>query len=104
MKKLISLLLVLCFVMALAACSEAPEKQETPTTEPSEATTEPATEATTEPETEPATEATTEPAAPTVMSYEEYMAAEVDALVCIEAYVQATQAWWDNKITVYGRR
>ena len=96
-------MLVLCFVMALSACSEAPEKQETPTTEPSEATTEPATEATTEPETEPATEATTEPAAPTVMSYEEYMAAEVDALVCIEAYVQATQSWWDNKITVYAQ-
>ena len=36
-----------------------------------------------------------------VMTYEEYAAAEMDAEVVIEAYVQATQSWWDNKITVY---
>ena len=36
-----------------------------------------------------------------VMTYEEYAAAEIDAEVVIEAYVQATQSWWDNKITVY---
>ena len=36
-----------------------------------------------------------------VMSYSEYMAAEMDEEVVIEAYVQATQSWWDNKITVY---
>ncbi len=36
-----------------------------------------------------------------VMTYAEYMAAEVDDEVVIEAYVQAHQAWWDNKITVY---
>ncbi|MBQ7293923.1 MAG: hypothetical protein IJW79_09315 [Clostridia bacterium] len=36
-----------------------------------------------------------------VMTYAEYIAAEVDAPVVIEAYVQATQSWWDNKITVY---
>ena len=36
-----------------------------------------------------------------VMTYDEYMAAELQAKVKIEAYVQATQSWWDNKITVY---
>ena len=36
-----------------------------------------------------------------VMTYEDYMAAEMDAPVYIEAYVQAHQSWWDNKITVY---
>jgi len=36
-----------------------------------------------------------------VMTYAEYDAAEMDAEVVIEAYVQATQSWWDNKITVY---
>ncbi len=36
-----------------------------------------------------------------VMTYAEYVAAEMDANVVIEAYVQATQSWWDNKITVY---
>ena len=36
-----------------------------------------------------------------VMSYAEYDVAELDTPVVIEAYVQATQSWWDNKITVY---
>ena len=36
-----------------------------------------------------------------VMTYAEYMAAEVDDEVVIEAYVQAHQDWWNNKITVY---
>ena len=35
------------------------------------------------------------------MSYDEYIAAEVDDPVVIEAYVQAKQSWWDNKATVY---
>ena len=36
-----------------------------------------------------------------VMTYEEYVAAEVDSPVVVEAYVQAKQSWWDNKATVY---
>ncbi len=36
-----------------------------------------------------------------VMTYAEYEAAAMDAEVVIEAYVQATQSWWDNKITAY---
>ena len=36
-----------------------------------------------------------------VMTYAEYMAAELDDEVVIEAYVQAHQSWWNNKITVY---
>ena len=38
-----------------------------------------------------------------VMTYEEYMAAALDSEVVIEAYVQATQGWWDNTITVYAQ-
>lgn len=38
-----------------------------------------------------------------VMTYAEYAAAELDSEVVIEAYVQATQDWWDNKITVYAQ-
>ena len=38
-----------------------------------------------------------------VMTYAEYAAAEMDAQVVIEAYVQAHQSWWDNKITVYAQ-
>ena len=36
-----------------------------------------------------------------VMSHEDYMAAAMDSEVKVETYVQATQSWWDNKITVY---
>ena len=35
------------------------------------------------------------------MTYAEYEKAELDAKVVIEAYVQATQSWWSDKITVY---
>ena len=36
-----------------------------------------------------------------VMNYAEYIAAELNSDVVIEAYVQAHQSWWDNKVTVY---
>ncbi len=39
----------------------------------------------------------------TVLSYEEYMAAQIDTQVTIETYVQAKQSWWDNKATVYAQ-
>ena len=96
MKKLIAMLLALVMVCGLVACGEkAPEAA--PETQP--ATEAPATEAPTETE----VEEETEEAAPevAVMTYEEYLAAELDSEVVIETYVQAHQSWWDNKITVY---
>ena len=36
-----------------------------------------------------------------VMTYAEYDAAELDTEVTLECYVQDTQSWWENKITVY---
>ncbi len=36
-----------------------------------------------------------------VMTYDEYVAAELQTEVVVETYVQAHQSWWDNKITVY---
>ena len=38
-----------------------------------------------------------------VMSHDEYVAAEIDAPVVIETYVQAKQSWWEDKATVYGQ-
>lgn len=38
-----------------------------------------------------------------VLTYAEYMAAEVNAEVTVEAYVQACRSWWDNKITIYAQ-
>ena len=92
MKKIIAMLLALVMVLAFAGCAQT----EAPATE-APATEAPATEA---PATEaPATEAPAEENA--VMTYEEFMAAELEDVVCIETYVQGHQSWWDNKITVY---
>lgn len=38
-----------------------------------------------------------------VMTYAEYMAADVDTQVVIEAYVQAKQSWWEDQATVYAQ-
>ena len=35
------------------------------------------------------------------MNHDEYMAADMGSEVVVETYVQATQSWWDNKVTVY---
>ena len=96
MKKYLALLLALTLVLALAGCNENPATQPTqPTTQPTQPTT-------------PPTQPTTPPTQPDekgdgVMSYDAYMAAPMDAEVTIEAYVQAHQSWWDNKITVYAQ-
>lgn len=36
-----------------------------------------------------------------VMTYDEYMAAELESEVVIETYVQAKQSWWEDKATLY---
>lgn len=36
-----------------------------------------------------------------VMTYAEYIAAELDSAVVVETYVQAKQSWWEDKATVY---
>ena len=84
MKKLIAMLLAMVMVLALAACTAEPAPtSQTPEPAPTEST--------------PADETTN------VMSYAEYDAAELDSAVVVECYVQATQSWWDNKITVYAQ-
>lgn len=92
MKKIIAMLLVLVMALALVACNAA----QTPGT-------------TTAPATSDTTEDTTGGEDVTVMTYEEYMAAEMDAEVTVEFYVQGAQGWWfdkdanHGKITVYGQ-
>ena len=85
MKKLLALLLALVMVMALAACGGTGAT--TPSNDGTEGTTE-------------ATDATEEV---TVMTYEEYMAAEEKAQVVIETYVQACRGWWNDTICVYAQ-
>ncbi len=85
MKKLVSIMLVvLALVAVLASCETTP------------ATTTPATTA-------PATTTVEDPKSEGVMTYDEYVKAELKTEVVIEAYVQAHQSWWDNKITVYAQ-
>ena len=53
--------------------------------------------------TDKTTETETDPAAKSegVMTYQEYMDAELESEVDIEAYVQAKQSWWEDKATIY---
>lgn len=73
MKKLFSLLLALCLILALAACNPA------------------------NPADDPAAKSEG------VMTYEEYLAAPLDSKVTVECYVQGHQSWWSDKITVYAQ-
>ena len=89
MKKVFAMILALTLALAIAGCTTTGSNNGT-TTAP--ATTVPATTA----------PVTTAPSAD-VMTHDEYVAAAVDSTVVIETYVQATQSWWDNKITVYAQ-
>lgn len=93
----------MALVLSLAACGNsnadvAAESTAAATTEAATevATTEAATEASTE-----AAEAVADEKSEGVMTYEEYMAADLDSEVVIEAYVQAKQSWWEDKATLY---
>lgn len=91
MKKLFTLLLAMIMVLGLIACGA---KEEAPAEVPAEteapAAEEVAEEETSAPETDVA-----------VMTHADYAAAELDAEVVVETYVQGNQAWWENKVTVY---
>ena len=100
MKKILALLLALVMVFALAACGQQAAPAEKPAEEPAAPAEEPAAETPVEeaPAEGPA-EAPAEEAPVEVMSYADFMAAEVDDPVVIEAYVQAKQAYasdWSN--------
>ena len=114
MKKFVAVLLVLCLVVMATACAaETTQPTATPTqeavetpapTEEAEETPAPTEEA--GEETPAPTEEAEETAAPAegdVMSYEEYVAAELETEVTIEAYVQAKQSWWEDQATVYAQ-
>ena len=90
MKKILSVLLVLMLVVALAACKDdiaetKENNEETVNTENNNETPDDNTENTSK----------------AVMTFEEYSAAEIDAEVVVETYVQANQSWWEDKITLY---
>ena len=95
MKKLIAMLLALSLVLAFAGCAS--EKA-------AETTAAPETTAEVTEETVPDTSETGPAEAEgSVMTHAEFMAADLDSAVCVETYVQDTQSWWNNQITVYAQ-
>ncbi len=117
-KGLLTLMFGALAISALASCGQT-EPTSIPSTTTGTVTTTPSTSApTSTPSTTTGTVTTTpSTSAPTstpstttgtattpevkVLSYTEYMAAEMNTEVTIEAYVQAKQSWWSNKATLY---
>ncbi len=102
MKKIFALLMVMAMLLALAACGnttsgDAAANPDTPASAELAENAEPAESA------EPADASdVSEPVVP-VMSHAEYVAAALDTAVTVDTYVQATQSWWDDKITIYAQ-
>ncbi len=94
MKKLIALLLALTMLVAFAGCNtEKPVETQPVETKPVETQPKETQPVETEPvETEPAVQ---------VMTYAEYIAAENDSEVVVEAYVAAIESWWNGSLQVY---
>ncbi|MBQ2876008.1 MAG: hypothetical protein IJE25_03275 [Clostridia bacterium] len=74
MKKLVAMLLALTLVFAFVSCGE--NEENAPKVDPNKKS-------------------------EGVMTYAEYMAADVGSEVVIEAFVQAKQGWWDDKAVFY---
>ncbi len=85
MKRIIALIMALAMLAAMAACAPA-DNTSTPGGSSSSSS------------------STGEQEQPVkVLTYEEYMAAAVDTIVTVETYVQATQSWWNDQISIYGQ-
>ena len=88
MKKFLVLMLALALVLTFTACNTPSEDgKETPSETPEATPAAPVDDPTVKSE--------------GVMTYAEYIAAELEAAVVIEAYVQAKQSWWNDQCTVY---
>ena len=111
-KKVVSVLLVSAMALSLAACGkvEADPAAATEAVEEAAETVSEEVSGAAEEVTEEVTEAVEEVAEEVadavgstgdVMSYADYMAADVDTEVTVETYVQAKQGWWEDKATLY---
>ena len=109
-KKLLAVLIAATMSFALVACNNGNQEstqessvEVSQSAETTESSSEESTEvqSTEESSVEESTEEAGNQDVQAVMTYAEYVAAEVDEPVVIEAYVQANQSWWDGKLTVY---
>ncbi len=117
MKKFVAMLLALSMVFALAGCGSSSDEgsssdgaaasstADASAAEESEVDSQAESEAGSESQAEAEGSASEAAAESTksegVMTYAEYIAADVDTEVVIETYVQAKQSWWDDQATVY---
>jgi len=107
MKRFGTLLLATAMVLSLVACGSEEKKVEDAASSVEAVVDDaaPDADAVVEDVAAPADEVVADDAAEedyiVAMSYDEYVAAELDSEVILDVYVQATQSWWDNKITVY---
>ena len=95
MKKLLSMLLALCVVCSLAACASTGDGSQSDASQSSSASGS-GSQA-------DGSQADGSQTDAQVMSYAEYMAADLESQVTIQAYVQAKQSWWEDQATVYAQ-
>ena len=106
MRKLISVILTLCLAASLAACAGNSTESGSTAVASGQSSESSVSETSSESSVSSAvseTSSTGETATGDVLTYDEYMAAELDTEVTIEAYVQAKQSWWEDKATVYAQ-
>jgi len=96
MKKKTVFMMAAVMTLALGSMNVYAEEAATEEAAAEETTEEAAEEETAE---EPATDEAE--AASGVMTYADYVAAELDSEVVVETYVQAKQSWWEDKATLY---
>lgn len=106
MKKLTMLLLTLTLVFSCVGCGSKEESANDAANVEAETGAETGTDAEDADVAEPeAADETQEDAAEVksegVMTYDEYVAADLDSEVVVETYVQAKQSWWEDKATLY---
>lgn len=102
MKKKLAVLMALACAAALTACGGSSSGSSAEPAESAAASVETAVESAVESATDSVV--STEPGTideSQAISYDEFMALEFDEPVIISTYVQAKQAWWDNKATLY---
>ena len=106
MKKFIALFLVIVMALAFVACAETNDTSSNASSseaassdvESSEASSE-SSEASSE--SSEVSDSDVEVVPEGVMTFEEYLAAEVGTEVTVETYVQANQNWWNDSIVLY---
>ncbi len=101
MKKFSVVFVAVSMAMALSACAKSENNTDASSEQPS-VSAEVSTEASSEASTEASSEVAQDGAkSEGVMTYEEYVAADLDTEVVVETYVQAKQSWWEDQATVY---